>query len=372
VPQTNRRLTTRSLYTRPPLQDDDSANTYGTAAYAMMPPPDNNNNNNDGWWEKTTAAILKDTDSIYCENLQNFQEQGLDRRAAVRDRLSFVMEDIKTKLDEITERTTNVLAAQLYDNYASNIQAQERKILQLVRSNHASRVHMVEALEKANLNWEAKYSNLMNRVIYATDNKSEDESSMDNSKHGGATNSPSDSMKTLDGNENNKGKKKSSSDSPSDSMKTLDGNENNKHKKESPSPCLVATKDDSLNSDSQDPDWDEVIRFAPHCEENIRSFLEVREKWKAVESRYIQAIESSHERLQANIMKTIHTVYETFQGFDERMDEQQYDIQKLMANNHERRQKLQQALEESANQAKSLFARLMARVSSIRAPGTHS
>jgi hypothetical protein len=134
---------------------------------------------------------------------------------------------------------------------------------------------------------------------------------------------------------------------------------------------LVA-KDDSLNSESEDPDWAEVIRYAPHCEESIRGFLEVREKWKAVESRYIQAIESSHERLQANIMKTIHTVYETFQVFDERMDEQQYDIQKLMANNHERRQKLQQALEESALQAKSLFARLMARVSSIRAPGTHS
>jgi hypothetical protein len=341
----------------------------------MMPPPDNNNNNNnnnnDGWWEKATADILKETDSIYCENLQNFQEQGIDRRAAVRDRLSFVMEDIKTKLDEITERTTNVLAAQLYDNYASNIQAQEHKILQLVRSNHASRVHMVEALEKANLNWESKYSNLMNRVIYATDNKNEDESSGDNPKHGGATDSPSDSMKTLDGNANNNGKKESSSDSPSDSTKTLDGNEDNKDKKESPSP-LVATKDDSLNTESQDPDWDEVIRFAPHREENYRSFLEDREKWKAVESRYIQAIESSHERLQANIMKTIHTVYETFQGFDERMDEQQYDIQKIMANNFERRQRLQQALEESANQAKSLFARLMARVSSIRAPGTHS
>jgi hypothetical protein len=335
-----------------------------------MPTPDNNSNNdNDGWWEKTTADILKDTDSIYCENLQNFQEQGLDRRAAVRDRLSFVMEDIKTKLDEITERTTNVLAAQLYDNYASNIQAQENKILQLVRSNHASRVHMVEALEKANLNWESKYSNLMNRVIYAADNKNE-ESSMDTPKDGGATGSPSGSMKTLDGNEKNKGKNAKcvgATDSPSDSTKALDGNE----KKESPSPS-IATKDDSLNSDSQDPDWDEVIRFAPHCAENIRSFLEVREKWKAVESRYIQAIETSHERLQANIMKTIHTVYETFQGFDERMDEQQYDIQKLMANNHERRQKLQQALEESALQAKSLFARLMARVSSIRAPGTHS
>lgn len=311
---------------------------------AMMPPPDNDN---DDWWEKTTADILKDTDSIYCENLQNFQEQGLDRRAAVRDRLSFVMEDIKTKLDEITERTTNVLAAQLYDNYASNIQAQENKILQLVRSNQASRVHMVEALEKANLSWESKYSNLMNRVIYAADNKNEEESSMDNPEDGGAT------------------------DNPGDPTKTLGGNENNKDKKMSSSP-LVATKDDSLNSESQDPDWDEIIRFAPHCEENIRSFLEVREKWKAVESRYIQAIESSHERLQANIMKTIHTVYETFQGFDERMDEQQYDIQKLMANNYERRQKLQQALEESALQAKSLFARLMARVSSIRAPGTHS
>jgi hypothetical protein len=311
-----------------------------------MRPPDNSNNNSDGWWEKATADILKDTDSIYCENLQKFQEQGLDRRAAVRDRLSFVMEDIKTKLDEITERTTNVLAAQLYDNYASTIQAQENKILQLVRSNHASRVRMVEALEKANLNWESKYSNLMNRIIYAADNKNE-ESSMDNPKDGGAT------------------------DSPDISTEMLDGNAKDKDNKESPSP-LIATKDDSLNSESQDPDWDEVIRFAPHCEENIRSFLEVREKWKAVESRYIQAIESSHERLQANIMKTIHTVYETFQGFDERMDEQQYDIQKLMANNHERRQKLQQALEESALQAKSLFARLMARVSSIRAPGRHS
>jgi hypothetical protein len=334
-----------------------------------MPPPDNSSNDNDGWWEKTTADILKDTDSIYCENLQNFQEQGLDRRAAVRDRLSFVMEDIKTKLDEITERTTNVLAAQLYDNYASTIQAQENKILQLVRSNHASRVRMVEALEKANLNWESKYSNLMNRVIYAADNKNE-ESSMDNPKDGGDPDSPSDSTKTLDGNETNKDKTAKcigAAESPSDSMKALDGNE----KKESPSRS-VATKDDPLNSDSQDPDWDEVIRFAPHCEENIRSFLEVREKWKAVESRYIQAIESSHERLQANIMKTIHTVYETFQGFDERMDEQQYDIQKLMTNNHERRQKLQHALEESALQAKSLFARLMARVSSIRAPGTHS
>jgi HD-GYP domain-containing protein (c-di-GMP phosphodiesterase class II) len=363
------------LFTQLPFQDVEEQVDSATNLTddAMMPPPDNNNNNNnndDGWWEKTTADILKETDSIYCENLQNFQEHGVDRRAAVRDRLSFVMEDIKTKLDEITERTTNVLAAQLYDNYASNIQAQEHKILQLVRSNHASRVHMVEALEKANLNWESKYSNLMNRVIYATDNKSE-ESSMDNPKDGGAADSPSDSMKTLDGNAYSHDKKKSSSDSPSDSMKTLDGNANSHDKKESPSP-VVATKDDSLNSESQDPDWDEVIRFAPHCEENIRSFLEVREKWKAVESRYIQAIESSHERLQANIMKTIHTVYETFQGFDERMDEQQYDIQKLMANNFERRQRLQQALEESANQAKSLFARLMARVSSIRAPGTHS
>jgi hypothetical protein len=204
---------------------------------------------------------------------------------------------------------------------------------------------MVEALGKANLNWESKYSNMMNRVIYAANNKTE-ESSMDNPKEGGAT------------------------DSPGVCTKTLDGNENSKDKKDSPS-SLVATEDDSLNSETQDPDWDEVIRFAPHCKENIRSFLEVREKWKAVESRYIQAIETSHERLQANIMKNINTVYETFQGFDEHMDEQQYDIQKLMANNHERRQKLQQTLEESALQAKSLFADLMARVSSIRTPGTH-
>jgi hypothetical protein len=142
----------------------------------MMPPPDNNNNNNnDGWWEKTTADILKDTDSIYCENLQNFQEQGVDRRAAVRDRLMFVMEDIKTKLDEITERTTNVLAAQLYEKYASPIQAQERNFLQLVRSNHARRVRMVEALEKANLNWESKYSNLLNRVVFSNHHKKHEE-----------------------------------------------------------------------------------------------------------------------------------------------------------------------------------------------------
>jgi hypothetical protein len=306
----------------------------------MMAPPDNNNNNdsnNDGgWWEKTAADILKDPESLYSENLQNFQEQGVDRRVAVRDRLSFVMEDIKTKLDEITERTTNVLAAQLYDKYANCIQEQEDKILQLVRSNHSSRVNMVDALEKANLNWETKYSNLMNRVVFAANNKNEDESTMDNPKDGGGMGSPS------------------------------AGNGNKTDKTDSPSPS-VATK-----GESQDPDWDEVIRLAPHCEENIRGFLEVREKWKAVESRYIQAIESSHERLEANIMKTINTVYETFQGFDERMEEQQYDIQKIMVNNHERRQKLQQALEESALQAKGLFARLMARVSSIRAPATRS
>jgi hypothetical protein len=338
----NRRLTTLFLSTRIPLQDDKEQADDAAANLsddAMMAPPENNNNDsNDGWWEKTAADVLKDPESLYSENLQNFQEHGVDRRAAVRDRLSFVMEDIKTKLDEITERTTNVLAAQLYDNYATNIQEQENKILQLVSSNQTSRVRMVDALKKANLNWETKYSNLMDRVVFAASNKNEEESSMDDTKDGGAMDSPS------------------------------SGNENKMDKKESPSPS-VATKDDSQ---SQDPDWDEVIRLAPHCEENIRGFLEVREKWKTVESRYIQAIESSHERLEANIMKTINTVYETFQGFDERMDEQQYDIQKIMTNNHERRQKLQQALEESALQAKGLFARLMARVSSIRAPATRS
>jgi hypothetical protein len=330
-------------------QSDDTAHLSDNDALApttSTSTTDNNNNNNNSnnaWWEETVADILKDPESIYYENLQNFQEKGIARRNAVRDRLSCVMEDIKAKLDEITERATTVLAGQLYDKYASNIQEQERKILQLIWSNHASRVRMVEALNKANLNWESTYSDLMNRVMDAS---TTNESSMDDAKDDdGATDSPKVSTKTL-GN--------MSINTPKDTKE---------------SPTLSVAAKDASTPESEDPDWNEVLRYAPHCEENIHGFLEVREKWKAVEARYVQAIESSHERIQANIERMINVVYETFQGYDERMDEQQYDIQKLMAGNQERRQKLQQALEESALQAKGLFARLMARVSTIRTGG---
>jgi hypothetical protein len=287
------------------------------------------------WWEQAAADIRNDPDSLYCENLQTL-EQSMAQRVAVRDRLFFCIEEIKNKLDATVESTAANLAGQLYEQYACSIQQQQVAILELVQSNHATRVRMVHVLDEANENWQSNYTNLMSRVVFGHQSDSLPDAKKDGS---GAV-----------AQDNNKDAKKSPPD-PQDSNK-VDGS--------------IMGDEFNINKTVAEPDWDEVIRFAPHVEENIRTFLEARNKWKLVEEQYVQAMEGHHERLQANIDGTLNLLFETFQALDENLDEQQYSVQKLVASNHERRQQLQQALEESALQAQGMFARLMARVSSLR------
>ena len=113
---------------------------------------------------------------------------------------------------------------------------------------------------------------------------------------------------------------------------------------------------------SGEPDWEELEEFQP-TRENIRHFLEARERFQNAEEALRQTLDEVHEGLKAEAEAIVQVIVDFHDEHESSCLALEDDIQHYMVQNSKRRASLQTMLEESAKQAQGRFANLLSRLS---------
>ena len=265
-------------------------------------------------WNVICQGIRDEDNPISCDNLKLFDENILRNESSLNE-FGRTIEEFQSALDAIMERIFTQVTAPIYQAQRDRMDALEADIIQSMKQNHNRRTMLVQALENHNQKWQSSYSKLMGKILQV----------------------------------------------PVEQEAATQGElESNGQDNKDPSDKDPADSNDK-ESEDLDPDWEELAQYEP-TQENIRRFLEERERFRAADEHFRATLDDIYANLKMTFEKMVNVSAEVHESVAETMDEKQVDIQQHMVSNLQRRQDLQKALEEKAKQAQGIFASLMARV----------
>lgn len=119
---------------------------------------------------------------------------------------------------------------------------------------------------------------------------------------------------------------------------------------------------DDKDQQGGEPEWDELAEFEP-TSDNVRCFLEARERFQHAEERLSQALDDIHAGLKAEADAIVQILLDLHNRHESNCLSFEHDIQYHLIQNGKRKAALQKSLEESAKQAQGLFANLLSRLS---------
>jgi hypothetical protein len=234
------------------------------------------------------------------------------------------------------------VAVPVYEQLCSTMRTLEHDLIQHFAHNHTQRESLVQSLEDYDTAWQSTYSRLMGRVLDKGSSCMEVEPS-------GNDNSANESG----------GKQKNATVKVRGSSKVAHGLNGSEEKNKG------VTSNSDHNDDEEEeeePDWEALLQHE-QSHESIQLFLEGRDRWQTACQMFSNALDEMHEQLKATNSEILQTVVEAYDVImNEDLEEQQNDIQEHLAANFQRRQFLENALEEAIKQQQGMFAKLMARV----------
>lgn len=127
----------------------------------------------------------------------------------------------------------------------------------------------------------------------------------------------------------------------------------------------MVTGRESNESGSDEPNWDKIAEFQA-ARNNVHFFLAAREKFRDTDDALFHAMDVIHSGLQANADAILQVVIDFYNKYEEYSVALEHDIQYLLMTNCQRREALQERVEESAKQAQGLFADLLSRLGQRR------
>lgn len=112
-----------------------------------------------------------------------------------------------------------------------------------------------------------------------------------------------------------------------------------------------------------DPNWDEICDYEP-ARDNARDFLAAREKLRDADDALSHALDEIHSGLKGDADAVAQVVLDFYTEHENESLTLQQDIQYHIMNNCQRRDALEESLQESAKQTQGIIANLLSRLSS--------
>jgi len=114
----------------------------------------------------------------------------------------------------------------------------------------------------------------------------------------------------------------------------------------------------------EDPDWEALAQYEP-SRKNIEAFLEARDRATVAEDRFTSELDDVHEGFKMFKEQILQTVIDAFTKINEKLDDEEAEIQWRIMDNFERRQQFMKDIHEHSTRAQGIFSSLLARVASV-------
>jgi hypothetical protein len=266
-------------------------------------------------WNALVDEIQVDRDSVYCQDLQIWQD-GVARRQHAEQCLIGAFQTCEKVLDTNVEFMIRSVAVPIHMHCHNTLTKRFQDIANSISSNHSRRQDLLKRLNDRNREWSKAYITLTARV--------------------------------------------QSKPVPND------GEQDQGH--ENIHPTIVdertgeSNKVDKEDGDVEEPNWETIAQEHESSRDNIRRLLQARDDMEAAEECFAMALQEIQAGLKECTATILQATVDLHQDAAERLDGRQVDIQEGIASNFRRNQQLEKAIEESAKQAQGVFSSLMARL----------
>lgn len=274
-------------------------------------------------WNRVVAKIEQEDSANngvgeHNQNLQAFL-QNLQALEESQNQLQHVFEQGFEQLSKLVDSFVNVVAGDVYSKCNEQLAAKEEVILKLFQSNHERRQALVDKLHKVQRNCELYKAQVLQQqhddngdVLAGTDSH----------------------------NANNNTSSTPSKDTSNDDT--------------SPPP-------DDTTEGPPEPNWVEIANSYEPSRRNIEAFLQGRAKMQQADLVLTNTMQELEQALKDALERFQMVSSKAYNDITDPLVLQQTDIQQYFASNVERRERYEAVIEQRAQMAQNVFARLLSR-----------
>jgi hypothetical protein len=255
--------------------------------------------------------------SVYRQRLQHFLKHA-NLRDNAQSQLERAFEVFQKSLDDHVQ-TVIKIAVPVHASVYEAVVKMEAEIIETFAHNHETRTALVDWLRNVNEMWEQQYQRFLERIV-AT---SSDQPRFKNTK-----------------------------------------SHNEEHKRNDSQRVKNAKFDnmDTIKEEDEEPDWEAIVDVYPTSSKRVESFLRSRQMWQAQCQNFSTALDEIHAELQNFHSQMLTIIADSYGILGDEMDESYDQIREVMMNNFQRREVLDQQLDQVLRQQQNLFAWLRARI----------
>jgi chromosome condensin MukBEF ATPase and DNA-binding subunit MukB len=269
----------------------------------------------DAWWETVCSYIeLKEADTPCNEHLQAWKT-GVEKHEHAQTMLGNLLDDTKTHLEDSIVDLFSRVVAPIHQSASQQATTVQTEFGNLLIVNHKRRQKLLADLERSNEKWKNDYTAIVSKVMRAGEQ----------ANGLSATNSVADQ-----------------------------GN---------------IEQDDSVGADEKageeeyEPDWKQMALTFEPCAPHVDAFIQGSNRLQDAEESLRQALDEIHQQLQTLSQELLQCVVDIHTKVTPPLENRRNELQQVLGTNAQRRQKVQEQLEESVRQTQSILTGLMSRVS---------